>query len=170
MNNNETFNRICWLFETAEVDFKVLEHFACRTSEESAIARSTAGVPDAIGAKAILCRMEFSGREVEDNVLVLPGPTRLNSRALKLSLPRLRRFRFATPAEMKALCDLAPGAMPPFAHSVFPQLRNLYVDTSLLNYRIIGFNAGCHERSVVVCTQDYIRAASPTAILDFATV
>ena len=168
MNQNEAFNRICRLFEAERVEFRVLDHPPCRTSKESAAARAQAGAPEAVGAKAVLCRMEFYDRHAEYNVLVLPGPSRVDTRALKSVLPDLRRYRFATVDEMQTLCHLSPGAMPPFAQSVFPQLNHLYVDRSLLDHDLIGFNAGSHERSIVVRSQDYIRAALPTAILDYA--
>ncbi len=170
MSNNEILNRIRDLFDTKGVEFRVLEHPPCHTSKESAAARSLAGAPEAVGAKAMLCRMEFSDRHVEHNVLVLPGPARLDSRALRVALPGLKRFRFVSIGEMNALCQLMPGAMPPFAKSVFPQLDHLYVDRSLLAHEMVGFNAGCHERSIVIRSHDYVGAASPTAVLEFVQV
>jgi prolyl-tRNA editing enzyme YbaK/EbsC (Cys-tRNA(Pro) deacylase) len=104
----------------------------------------------------------------EFNLLVLPGPSKLDSQAVMDQLPDLKPFRFASPEEMIDCCQLTPGSMPPFADSVFPQLDHLFVDESLLSYQWIGFNAAALERSIVVRSQDYLRVAAPSAILHFA--
>jgi Ala-tRNA(Pro) deacylase len=165
--NTEAFIRIRELFDSHQVDYHVLDHSPCRTSAESAAARAAAGFPEAVGAKALMVKMT-KGQQADFDVLVLPGPSKLDSQALKDQFPELRRFRFATPEEMFDRCRVIPGCMPPFASSVFPQLGNLYVDELLLKYEWVGFNAASLERSIVVRCQDYIRVASPSAILRFA--
>lgn len=165
--NKEAFERICKIFEARQIEYKLLKHPACRTSAESAEARAKAGVPDAIGAKALLCKMEFSNHPTEFNLLVLPGPARLNSNALKSQLPGLKRFRFATSEEMFSLCGVLPGYMPPFASNVFSELSHLYVDAMLCDYEYVGFNAASLEHSMVVRCVDYLHAASPSALLHF---
>jgi len=165
--NKEAFERIRRLLEEQRVEYKLLEHPPCRTSAESAAARAKAGAPEAIGAKALLCKMEFADRPTEFDVLVIPGPARVDARSLKSQLPTLKRFRFATPEEMSSLCGVLPGYMPPFAGNVFPTVTHLYVDASLRDFRYIGFNAASLNHSIVITCHDYIRVASPTAFLRF---
>jgi Ala-tRNA(Pro) deacylase len=146
----------------------VIEHEVCRTSAESAAARARAGFPQAIGAKALLTKMTFSDGTSEFNVLVLPGPSRLNSQALKARVPALKKFRFATSEEMLGLCGVTPGEMPPFAGAVFSGTSRLFVEEGISGVEFVGFNAADLERSVVVRAQDYVRVADPTAIFKFA--
>ena len=63
---------------------------------------------------------------------------------------------------------LLPGTMPPFAQPIFPQLSHLFIDSSLLDHQVIGFNAACLTQSLVVATSDYIKVASPTDIFSFS--
>lgn len=173
MINDKAFVRICELFDEHGIDYHILNHPPCHTSAESLAARSQAGFPEAIGAKALLVKLERilkdSNRIIEFSTFVLPGPTKMASQALKVLFPDLKRFRFAMPEEMFERCGVVPGCMPPFASRVFPQLNNLYVDESLAKYEWVGFNAASLERSIVVRSQDYFRAADPTAILRFAS-
>lgn len=165
--NEAAFKRICRLFEENSVEYRILDHPVCRTSAESAAARAAAGAPEAIGAKAILMHMTFDGGNNEFNVVVLPGTSRLDSKALKKEVANLKRFRFASPEEMLSLCGVTPGCMPPFAAPIFPDVPRLFIDRSLLDYDSVGFNAANLERSIVVRTKDYLIAAAPSALLRF---
>lgn len=150
------------LLESGGVPYKVYTHAPCRTSEESANARANAGAPEAIGAKAILCKMQIA-LTPEFNVLVLPGPARLDAVALKMLIPGLKRVRFATAQEMQDLCGLQPGCFPPFGPQVFENVTRLFVDETLREYPMVGFNAADFERSIVLRSEDYARIVSPHA-------
>jgi prolyl-tRNA editing enzyme YbaK/EbsC (Cys-tRNA(Pro) deacylase) len=152
--------------DTNRVDYKLLSHAICRTSAESARARALAGFPNTVGAKALLLRAEFV-ESAEYCLAVLPGNVRLDSRALNKCLASLKRFRFATVEEMFEICGVTPGAMPPFGNSVFPQIRRLFIDESLNDAEIVGFNAADLESSIVMRGGDYVRVAQPTAIFRF---
>jgi len=165
--NQKAFDDICRLFDERKIEYRVLHHPPCHTSAESAAARARAGAPEAVGAKAILMKCDLKDGK-EFITCVLPGPSRLDSQALKESLPDIRRMRFATPEEMRSACGVAPGCMPPFAAPIFPQISRLFIDHSLLDHEWLGFNAAQHECSIVLRAEDYARVAEPTAILHFA--
>lgn len=179
-NVGDSFVRICRLLDACRSDYRVLSHSPCRTSAESAIARAEAGFPEAIGAKALLVKLNGPGNQTLElaarrpniwfDVFVLPGPSRLDSQAIKTLFTDIKKFRFATPEEMFERCGVVPGCMPPFAHNVFPQLNRLFVDESLARYEWVGFNAGSLERSIVVRSRDYFRAADPAGTLNFAVI
>jgi Ala-tRNA(Pro) deacylase len=168
--NEAAFKSICKLFEEHSVEYKVIDHPACRTSLESAAARAAAGAPAAIGAKAILVNMTFDQGRTEFGVLVLPGNMRIDSKAVKSAIQQLKRFRFASAEEMLLLCGVIPGCMPPFAAPIFPEVPALFIDNSLLSYEWLGFNAASLERSIVVRSQDYLRVARHTNILSFSSL
>src|SRR5690349_16665028 len=124
MTNVKTFARICRLLDKQRSEYHVLNHGPCRTSAESAVARAQAGFPEAVGAKALLLKLERSRshfgasvtgyKRIEFDVFVLPGPSKIDSQSLK-NLLDVRKFRFATPEEMFERCSVVPGCMPPFA-------------------------------------------------------
>ncbi len=138
--NTTAFESILRILDTNGVEYNLLSHAVCRTSAESAEARAQAGFPNTIGAKALLLRMEFGNNTAEYCLAVLPGPARLDSRALKKQIVSLKKFRFASSDEMLEICGVTPGAMPPFGHSVFPLLSRLFIDESLRDIKTIGFN------------------------------
>jgi len=166
--NREALQNICRIFEAAGVEYKLIEHEACRTSLESAAARARAGFPRAVGAKALLTKMTLDDGTSEFNVLVLPGPARVNSQALKAQVPRLRRFRFASNEELLDLCGVTPGEMPPFASTVFGGTSRLFIDETISGLDSVGFNAADLERSIIVSARGYLGVADPTAVLKFA--
>lgn len=165
--NADAFARIRAVLEINNIQFHLLEHPACRTSQESAQARKQAGFPDAIGAKALVVKMTFDGW-AEHNVLVLPGPFRISSQMLKNNLPSLKKFRFASTEELSGLCGVVPGAMPPFGSNIFPGIARLFVDISLIKFDTVGFNAADLERSIVLSSKDYLEVARPDQVMRFA--
>lgn len=165
--NDQAFISIIEALKLHNFEHSLLEHPPCRTSAESAASRAAAGFPGAVGAKALLCKMDrVLGSEF--NVLVLPGTSKLINSALKSGITGLKKMRFATPEELLNLCGVVPGCMPPFGSSLFPGIKNLFVDRSLLSHEWIGFNAAYLERSIVMRSADYVQMAEISAILDFA--
>lgn len=143
------------LFEVLKglhLPFSVFEHSPCRTSQESRAARSSAGFPDAEGAKALICRIEQSGDFV---LIVLPGTMKLDSSAVR---KRIGKFRFATAEEVTMVSDgLAIGTIPPFPAPVLPGVHCLLVDERLFEFEHVGFNAAELTRSVVMTAKDYAK-------------
>jgi Ala-tRNA(Pro) deacylase len=134
------------------VRFRCLEHPPCRSSEESAAARAAAGVPDSVGAKALIVRAAAPPSFI---MAVLPGTHRLQSDKLRAIIGR---FRFAQPYEIAEVTGgLEPGMIPPFAAPIFPALAQLVVEESIFGLPTIGFNAAHFQRSVVMAGEHYAR-------------
>ena len=168
MDDNTT-RKICNLFDSHSVNYKLISHPETRTSSESFLARASAGGGYVIGAKAILMRITRKQEDSDFNVFVLPGNRKIDSKALKSKFKDVKSFRFATPEEMAELTGgLVPGSMPPFAQPIFEELDYLFIDISLLEHDVVGFNAACLTQSLLVPCSDYVRLANPTAIFPFA--
>ena len=156
------------LFTERNVEFRIVEHPPCRTSEESAKARAEQG-HIVIGAKAIVVKMYWKGGLSDFNVLVLPGTSKIAAKQLAERLRELKDFRFASREELAAYTDgLEPGMMPPFGKQVFERLERLYVDASLLEHDQLGFNAADLSRSIVVGAKDYARVIEPADVFPFS--
>ncbi len=142
-----------WL-RSANVTFREVQHAATRTSEESAQAR---GEDLQIGGKALLLK-------VDDNfhLFVLSAARKLDSGAIKRHFAA-RKLRFASAAELADLTGLAPGAVPPFGPPILPFA--VYVDQSILDNELIAFNAGSLTDSIIMSVADYIRVATPQALM-----
>ena len=165
----DTTTKICHLFDSNSINYKRISHPECRTSEESAKARAESGGGFVIGAKAILVKVERKRGDSEFNVFVLPGNKKIDSKVLKRQIENLKSFRFSTAEEMaEKTGGLIPGTMPPFAKPVFEELEHLFIDSSLLEHDLVGFNAACLTQSIIVLCRDYIQVAKPTAIFSFA--
>ena len=142
-------------------EVRILEHAACRTSAESAAARTSAGAPDAIGAKALV----VVGKD-GFAMFVLPGMRRLDSRRTR---GLIGKYRFARPEEVReATGGLEVGTIPPFGRPVFTQIARLIVDTGIAYAEWVGFNAACLTRSAVMTGKAYLGAASPDLVDDIS--
>lgn len=164
--NQAAFDGIRSLLEEDQIEYHVFTHEICRTSAESAEARSQAGY-SAIGAKALVIKLTLADGSNGFATLVLPGPDRLDSRKLKQELPEVRKFRFATEDELRDLCGVPIGAMPPFGKTIFPTITSLFVDNRLREYEYVGFNAAALTTSIVMRCVDYLTVAKPTRMLNF---
>lgn len=166
--NTKAQEQILALLDSHGAEYRLLRHEPCRTSAESARTRAAAGAPDAIGGKALLAVIEggLQGEETKSYILiVLPGTMKLDSKAIRVQYPELKRFRFATPEEMQFTCGVSPGEMPPFGRSIFPSISRMLLDESLLSYEWVGFNAAEFTTSIVVKTADYLRAVGHDVVV-----
>ena len=162
--NENAFKAIRAVLDGMGVTYNVLTHPPSRTSQESAAVRAAAGAPDAVGAKAILCKLTCIETE-EFATFVIPGPYRLDNALVKMAVPGLKKFRFATADEMLRICGVLPGCMPPFGPGVFPGVSRLFVDANLLTQELLGFNAAMFEHSIVLAGSEYRKAVSSSATI-----
>jgi prolyl-tRNA editing enzyme YbaK/EbsC (Cys-tRNA(Pro) deacylase) len=188
--NEQAFQQICALFESGDVNYSVYRHPECRTSEESAAARKEAGMPEAIGAKALLCKVDFkfpsvipnptsgslnkgsqdpSIRNSEFVVFVLPGTHTLDKAKLKTALPDLKQFRFSTKEELYDIAGVVPGCMPPFGSQIFEKVQRLYVSSALKGFPRVAFNAAKLDTSITLTTEDYFASIIPDKVFDFSS-
>lgn len=165
--NQEAFEKILELFDAKSIRYQVFAHPECRTSEESARVRKEAGIPDAIGAKALLCKADFR-QGSEFVVFVLPGTHSLDKGKLKERLTDLKQFRFATTEELFDIAGVVPGCMPPFGGQVFKKVSRLYVSSALNSFPRVAFNAAKLDTSLTLATEDYFSAVVPTDVMGFS--
>ncbi len=165
--NEIAFQKIQQLFIVAGIEYFVYSHPECRTSEESARVRKEAGMPDAVGAKALLCKVDFkSGSEFV--VFVLPGTHVIDKVKLKSGLPELKQFRFSTKEELVDIAGVVPGCMPPFGNQIFDKVQKLYVSESLKNFPRIAFNAAKLDTSISLSSEDYFKIVTPDLVFNFS--
>jgi Ala-tRNA(Pro) deacylase len=131
-----------------EIPFTLLHHEPTHTSEASARAR---GESIAIGGKAIVMKVESEFR-----LFVLSAALKVDSKKIKEHFGA-KNIRFATPEELFSLTGLVPGSVPPFGKPILN--LPLHVDTSIQKNEKIAFNAGSLTDSIIMKTEDYLRAA-----------
>jgi Ala-tRNA(Pro) deacylase len=144
-----------WLTSEA-VPFREVSHEPTRTSEESARAR---GEALQVGGKALLLKVNETFR-----LFVLSAARKLDSPAIKRHFGA-KALRFASADELREITGLPPGAVPPFGPPILP--FELYVDESIVENKVIAFNAGSLTTSITMAVDDYVRVAKP-AILRFS--
>lgn len=165
--NQIAFDKIKQLLDATGVKYTVYAHPECRTSEESAHARKEAGMPEAIGAKALLCKVDFK-QGSEFVVFVLPGTHTLDKAKLKSGLSDLKQFRFSTKEELLDIAGVVPGCMPPFGNQIFEKVQKLYISSALQDFPRVAFNAAKLDASITLTAEDYFKAIVPDQIFDFS--
>ena len=144
------------LLETNNISFKEVDHDPAATCEASAKAR---GEDIKIGGKTILFKDKTDFR-----LFVISAVKQVDSNRVRKIL-KSQRLRFATNEELKCLCGVEKGALPPFGRDFYPY--DLFVDESVLRNEKIAFNAGALTKSFVLKTEDYLKLIKPT-ICSFA--
>ena len=139
-----------------DVRFRELHHEPTYTSEDSARVR---GEDIRIGAKALLLKVGDDFR-----LFVLSAALRVDSLAVRSHFG-VRKTRFATSEELRALTGLVPGSVPPFGEPILP--FELYVDPSVLENERMAFNEGSLTDSIFLETEEYRRVVEP-AVFPFA--
>ncbi len=154
---SDVYENICKLLEDSGKSFKKLTHEPTFTSEESAKARNE---DLSIGGKAILMKID----KIE-YLFVLSASKKINSKKIK-DYMKAKKIRFITSDELKELCNLVPGSVPPFGHPILPV--KLFLDKSFMdNCNKIAFNAGRLTHSIILELNDYLDVAKPE-IFEFA--
>ena len=148
---------------------KLFSHQPSKTSEESMEARHSASGERVTGAKALLIKMDVKDRPDVFAVIILPGFSKLDSKAmkkeLKVRVAGFRSFRFATPEEMDQKArGMQPGKMPPFGRPVFPDIDLTFIDEALKEHDKIGFNAANFEKSIIMDTDDYFKIVTSDGV------
>jgi len=138
-------------------DFREVHHEPTRTSEQAAAAR---GEPIEIGGKAIVAKVDKTF-----HLFVFSAARKLRSRAICKHLGA-RRFRFATPGELRELTGLVPGCVPPFGRPILD--LDVYVDTSILENDRIAFNAGSLEDSIILDRETWLEIVRPNEVFSFS--
>ena len=150
-----TFKKLLTLFDDGNAEYHVMEHAPARTSEEAAQIRgSTPGQ----GAKAMIVRVKHSSNKHTYVHVVLPGDQRVSFDKVAQAA-KGKKASLATAEEAQQITDCMMGAVPPVS---FDPDVPLIVDPYLLEHNEkLFFNAGLRERSISICTQDYIRIVQP---------
>lgn len=141
---------------------KLFSHQPSKTSEESMEARHSASGERVTGAKALLIKMDVKDKPDVFAIIILPGFSKLDSKAMKKELkehvPGFRSFRFATPEEMEQKArGMQPGKMPPFGRPIFPDIDLTFIDKALEEHKRIGFNVADFEKSIIMDMDDYLK-------------
>lgn len=142
----------------AAVPHRVIDH---PPASDSASAASARGTPLEIGGKSLVMKLD---RGIGFAVLVVGGDRRIDNAALRRHL-RVRRYRFATEAELQQITGLQPGCVPPFGRPVFDV--PLFVDTDTASRPRIAFSLASHTRSVEMATADWLAVAKPDQVFPF---
>ena len=91
---------------------------------------------------------------------VLLGDRKLDNEKLK-KLLKIRKFRFATPEEVKSKMGCEVGACYPFGNLIG---LSTVVDKSLSKNKILFFNPGLHNITIEIEWRDYYSVVKPQMV------
>ena len=138
------------LLENNNISYKEVDHEAAATCEISAQARSE---DIKIGGKTLLFKDKKGF-----HLFVISAQKQVDSNKVRKIL-KTQKLRFATEEELKDICYVEKGALPPFGKPIYPY--DLYLDESILYNEKIAFNAGILTKSFILNTQDYLTLIQP---------
>jgi len=141
---NPVFEKIKSLLDANKVDYEVMEHEAVYTSEQAAKIRGTELKQ---GCKALICKTEKGYVQA-----VVSGAKELDLEKLKKIL-NVKELELADAKQVKKVSDCDIGSVPPFGNLFgIP----VYIDKSVVENKIIAFNAGSHTKSIKMESSDLI--------------
>lgn len=137
------------LLDTAGVDYELLEHEPVFTSKEASNIRDE---DISNGAKSLVLIGDGSPL-----LVVVPGDDKVDFRKVKNHL-NISNLRMATPEEVNNITTIKVGAIPPVGKAIG---INSYYDNSFLFKDEVAFNAGHHEVSIIMSSEDLIKVEKP---------
>lgn len=147
--NLQVFETLVSFLKDQKVGFKIFEHKPVFTSRQAAKIRGTLLNQ---GAKALVFLADR-----QPIMVVVPGDKKVDLKAFKKRF-KMRDLRMATPEEVERITGVKIGAVHPFGNLFkIP----LFVDSNLSRNEEISFNAGLHEKSIVLKYQDYEKLTKP---------
>ena len=153
--SQETFERLISLFDTHNANYRVVAHEAAGSSD---IVAKIRGTELGQGAKAMICRVKISSHQHIYVHAVIPGDRQVDFHKIA-AIAQGKKASLATPEEAQNLTDCVMGAVPPVSFN--PDVMLVVDETLIARNQEIAFNAGLHERSIIIQTQDYLEAVKP---------
>lgn len=149
---SDPYKKIVNLLRVNDARYGETEHQPVYTSQQLAKVR---GVLEKQIAKSLLlkCGNDFI-------IAVLPGDRKLDNQKLK-NLLKIRKFRFATPEEVKSKTHCEIGACYPFGNLIG---LSTIVDKSMSKNKVIFFNPGLHNITMEIEWKDYYSIVKPQMV------
>jgi aspartyl-tRNA synthetase len=151
---DEVIEKIRSMLDSADVQYKFLEHQEVRTSEEAAKVRGTK-ISD--GAKAMVLKStDYEGKYV---MVVVPADKQVDLNKVAEVLGE--KFEVANGKEVESYTGIKMGGVPPFGRLL---KMEVYFDASMWTKTESAFNCGRKDRSIIMKTADLIKLAAPNKI------
>jgi len=138
------------LLDHSGIAYEVSEHEPVYTSEQAAKVR---GVELKTGVKALVLKTE----EGSFVMGLIVADRRIDLKKLA-KIARTKKLRLASPQEVLKITGCEVGSVHPFGN-----LHRLptYLDKSILENKMVNFNAGLHRVSIQMKTKDLIKVIRP---------
>jgi len=147
--------RLVELLDKNQASYRLVNHPSAGKSAEVALAR---GTEVGQGAKALVYEMINHDGSTRRVLAVLPADRQLDWKMLASALSA-KKARLLGLDETRLLTSCEIGAIPPFS---FNEELLLVVDPQLQErYKVIAFNAGRLDTSILLDTSDYLAIAKP---------
>ena len=149
---SDAYKEIVNLLKINNARYGETKHQPVYTSQQAAKVR---GILESQIAKSLLlkCGNDFV-------LAVLPGDRKLDSEKLK-KLLKIRKFRFATPEEVKNKMGCEIGACFPFGNLIG---LSTIVDKSLSRNKVIFLNPGLHNVTMEIEWRDFYSIVKPQMV------
>ena len=146
-----THQRILEFLNHSNINYQEYSHPPSATCE---LAAQNRGIDLRVGGKTLLMKAKNTF-----HLFVISGALKADNNKIRKIL-NTSKLRFATDQELMDHCGVVSGALPPFGKDFYPY--DLYVDESIVENKLIAFNSGILEHSIVMDVKDYLDLMDPT--------
>lgn len=150
----DTYDRLIQLLERHRASYRLIDHAPEGRTE---IVSALRGHDPSLAAKCMVLMVKLGRKEKKYVLAVVPGD-RLVSLAAVKTLFGATYVSFASPDVAERLAGCVAGTVLPFAMN---DELELIADPSLADAGEIFFNAARLDRSLALCTRDYLAIAQP---------
>ena len=143
------FSKINDVLSKEKIEYEILEHKPVFTSKEAAEVRGTELKQ---GTKALICKTEEGFIQA-----VVSGAKELDITKLQ-KLTLFKNIELANAKEVRHVTGCNIGSVPPFGN-LFD--LKVYFDKSVVENKIVAFNAGTHSKSIKMKAKDLVTVVNP---------
>ena len=145
----QQFEEIKDFLDKHKIKYQVSEHEPVFTSEDAARVR---GEDLKTGAKALVLKADK-----KFILVVVRGDKKIDMKKLK-GILHVKNLALAKPEDVFSVTNCEIGSVHPFGNLA---RLEIYFDRSLLENKIINFNAGLHTMSIKMSCEDFVRITKP---------
>lgn len=149
------YDKVTALLNSCEARYRVVEHEPIGTSVEVAKARGTSLEQ---GAKAMIVKVSVTKKSRLYYLAVFPSNLQLDrEKVAMIANVTSKKVGLAHKLKAAELAGCEMNTVPPF--SFHPELK-LLVDKKMTDVEEIAFNAASLDRSIILNTEDYLKAVN----------
>jgi Ala-tRNA(Pro) deacylase len=152
---SDTYERLITLLDAHKASYRLIDHAPEGQTDKVSALR---GHPVAAAAKCIVLIVKLGKKTSRFVLAVVPGDVRVDTAKVRSLFNGATYAGFAAADVAERLAGSVAGTVLPFT---FNPALILIADPSITTHEELFFNAARLDRSIALCTSDYVALAKP---------